>query len=401
MEQEDMTMTGAGNPIDLAIDGLDPPEVETVLNSYFGSSGGDARGLRLPSDNPRILVERDRTTNALTFRPGPAFDPTEVDAIRRQISASLREKQGLRIVAEVGFSTSPVEGSFEPVDGSWLLQPAPPEAPRPSDSAGGGNPFIVYLRIPASDDFMVLQRRRAQAFARWLEVMNALLVGGLSGAPRFTTKHWVREDVSGKSAAVWAQDWYSIPGFTAFPSELPQALTPVASVPDAEYYGLGGAPSNWSLRVPAGFAADLGRVDRLDPADRARLMNSARWRMTSNDLWYFSFASWFIAQVAAIEALLPTTVRAKCPSCGRENGPGPTRLFKDFLERFATGPGFRTELDRMYSVRSKLVHGVGQLVSDAVFGMMDPAGMWERTELDQLRRLVAASTVGWLRDKVP
>ena len=144
----------------------------------------------------------------------------------------------MRVAGSIGFATSPVEGSFAPADGSWLLQPAPPEAPRPTDFVGGGNPFIIYLRIASSSDWMVVQRRHARALNRWLAIINALLVARLSGPPRFTTKHWVLRMEGDNPTAVWAQDWYTIPGFVPYPDGMPAAAARVDVVPRHEYYGL-------------------------------------------------------------------------------------------------------------------------------------------------------------------
>jgi len=110
-------------------------------------------------------------------------------------------------------------------------------------------------------------------------------------------------------------------------------------------------------------------------------------------------SAWYIAQVAAIETLVYQHEPADpCSECGRDKNQRPTARFKDFLETYAPGAGSRTEIDRLYSVRSGLVHGGTLLHHDSPFGggMLTFASN-ERDSMDRLSRAVSIAMVNWLR----
>jgi hypothetical protein len=61
--------------------------------------------------------------------------------------------------------------------------------------------------------------------------------------------------------------------------------------------------------------------------------------------------------IQAVESLAwQPRSQASCPRCNKPEGPGPTRLFNDFLDRFA--PGAIEGRRVLYSVRSGLSHGL-------------------------------------------
>jgi hypothetical protein len=109
-------------------------------------------------------------------------------------------------------------------------------------------------------------------------------------------------------------------------------------------------------------------------------------------------SSWYIAQVAAIETLAHEDVaRDPCPACGNDRNPGPTRKFKDFLDRYALGAGTRTQNDELYAVRSGLVHGGALLYHDTPFGSGLISFGEERSRMDSLYEAVRIAVVNWLR----
>ena len=60
----------------------------------------------------------------------------------------------------------------------------------------------------------------------------------------------------------------------------------------------------------------------------------------------------------AIETLLDRPAPNPCPTCNRDMGPGPTRLFRDFVETHClTGAVEQKAASALYSVRSSLAHG--------------------------------------------
>jgi hypothetical protein len=382
--------------LDLDVDGLDPVEVSLVLGNYFQGSRGDASATYYPADDTRIIVDHARKSSP-RYVAGPNFDPSEVPTIRAHLTKSLRENQSPKITAFVGFASSSLEGSYRPMGGTWMLHPAPEHAPRPTSLVGSGNPVLLYETVPDSSDWAVLMRRRSQAFEQRIAILNALLAAGLTAASS-RGFHWVLHRQDDKLTSAWEQDWYEFAGFQAYPEAFPPPNERIRTVSEAEYYSGHAVAANLPFCVPDGLDGDLQRFDSLLPADRDRLLNSGRWRTLANRLFFVSAGTWYLAQVAAIEALLPRVRRHLCPECRQPVGPGPTALFKDFIETYAPGFANRSELSKLYDVRSSLVHGLGQLASDTSSFGYEPVHLEEMGQFELLRRIVSVATVNWLRD---
>src|ERR1039457_4966889 len=73
--------------------------------------------------------------------------------------------------------------------------------------------------------------------------------------------------------------------------------------------------------------------------------------------------------LSRFECLMPPPkAGAVCETCHRTIGKGPTQQFREFVEQFAPGTGplgsERKPVQRLYEIRSKLVHGGGLLITD-------------------------------------
>jgi hypothetical protein len=78
----------------------------------------------------------------------------------------------------------------------------------------------------------------------------------------------------------------------------------------------------------------------------------------AQELWDVSISSFLLGCVQAIETLLDRPAPNPCPTCNRDMGPGPTRLFRDFVETHClTGAVEQKAASALYSVRSSLAHG--------------------------------------------
>jgi len=90
--------------------------------------------------------------------------------------------------------------------------------------------------------------------------------------------------------------------------------------------------------------------------------------------------------------------RTYCSSCNKPEGPGPTRLFNDFLDRFA--PGAIEGRRALYNVRSGLSHGSMPpfLVDTEIhFGYVPEDHHQRRLAWDALEA-ARVSMHNWLRD---
>jgi hypothetical protein len=103
--------------------------------------------------------------------------------------------------------------------------------------------------------------------------------------------------------------------------------------------------------------------------------------------------------VAAIESLASSDASSPvCGTCGRPRDE-PTRRFKDFLEKYSPGAGNRSSIDRLYKMRSSLVHGTSMLrADDSPSWAFTPDRLDEHADLDRLHQAVRVSLVNWLRE---
>jgi hypothetical protein len=96
----------------------------------------------------------------------------------------------------------------------------------------------------------------------------------------------------------------------------------------------------------------------LDGVRRRRFLRSAAAIYTAQELWDLSISSYFLMCVQAIETMVDRPPPVPCPACNRDMGPGPTRLFREFVERYCESGRVDTKVvNELYRVRSALAHG--------------------------------------------
>ena len=144
-----------------------------------------------------------------------------------------------------------------------------------------------------------------------------------------------------------------------FPLEL--AAAPV--VPAAAYYSDSLSPARTDIPLDAFCLPD--NLDRLVSAfvslegvRRRRFLRSAAAIYTARELWDLSISSYFLMCVEAIETMVDRPPPVPCAACNRDMGPGPTRLFREFVERYSRDSGVEEKVvNELYRVRSALAHG--------------------------------------------
>lgn len=286
----------------------------------------------------------------------------------------------------------PVNGIFRAPRDAFQLWPAPPEAPRPPGLIGD-HPFLFQYPVPDGS-------RGNRIRAEWLWFFNCVLIGHYRLPPVRARQMWVWRPEGG--GVGWTSEGYLIPGYT-YPSG-PGFATfdgpPIREVPEREYYARRGITFGDEFTIPDSFRDDVERYLSLEPRRREQILRAGRWLAASYAHWDEHASSWFIALVAAIEALMPTApTRDPCPACDRDRGPGPTARFREFIHHYASDLAEGPEATHLYAIRSALVHGGRMLELDAP-PTFDPADIpiEELERLDQLSRIVRRVVVSWLRD---
>jgi hypothetical protein len=389
-------------PAALFADRVAPVELLELLSARFGGAEGDRRGgayfPRSVDFVVRVRFANDRITK-VEF--GPGATPDLVQALQYKVQAALLDDQQPDRTRRVVFSAIPVAGVFKHEPTAVALAALPPEALQPP-AFFGDHPFLIEVPFVSSRDPWISMHRQWRALDEWIWLLNTVLLDRMK-TYRSHQAWFLSLDDPGAGAPLvsrWGSESYASPGLDLARPIDPTAALPMPVMSDATYYGRIGVSVGDTLSLPASFPSQLAAIAGLGPDDRRRLLQAGHWLTAAVDLWGTHMASWYIAQVAAIESLVYSRKRGNvCPTCGLERGAGPTRRFKEFLDKYAPGGGTGAEIRELYRIRSGLVHGSTLLHHDSPMG----SGMLafvsnEREPMDRLSRVVTISLVNWLSD---
>jgi hypothetical protein len=95
------------------------------------------------------------------------------------------------------------------------------------------------------------------------------------------------------------------------------------------------------LRVPADLDESICRYQQLHPTRCEEFNRAAFWLDMASRQWNISMSASFAALVSAVESLINT------------RGPGSTKRFRDFFERYAPGASLATRRIQMYDLRNR------------------------------------------------
>ncbi len=377
--------------------------LELLIGHFGGAQQADNGDILIPgarADKLRVKAAGERLG---AISRGPSLTATELSELQAEVRSKLVTGQAPGVGSGIGFSLAPVDGWFRAPGGAFQILPAPPAAPRPP-VAYAEHPFLLEFPLVRSPDSLVNINRRARSSSEWIWFLNAVLTERVS-QPRRRSRHaWVicPDDVSGLGPArppVWAQEYYDIPGLEAFRDDfsLPSG-DPIRFMPSDAYYGAPGIVMGRPLTLPESLPESARRFSNLAGSDRTKFLRAAQWIAAAHDLWDAHISSYYVALVAAIEALAyePQSVD-RCSKCGRDKNQRPTAAFKDFLIAYAPGSGSRTQIDDLYRFRSGIVHGTALLDHDSPGAFHFKASALAQDErMSRLSRLVRVVVVNWL-----
>jgi hypothetical protein len=289
------------------------------------------------------------------------------------------------------------------------ILPAPESAPRANE--GADNPFILEFPIrdadvwPTTNSPITNQRRRREH--QKLTLLLNLLLGGTTAFLRERLKHfWASVQFGGASKCEWVQEWY----FANFGQIVVEELSsPVGEklqeVESNKYYtesrGLDGA----GLSVPDDLDESICKYQSLPAALQAKFDRAAYWLSMASRQWEDSMSASYASLVSAAEALTPeggTKHLVYCDKCGKNRThdvPGATEKFRSFFEKYTPDPGLRERRNKMYGLRSKILHGsdLMQLDQGRAFGW-DPPWWNEREMNTELWGLMRTPARNWLKE---
>jgi hypothetical protein len=144
------------------------------------------------------------------------------------------------------------------------------------------------------------------------------------------------------------------------------------------------------LTIPAELTLLLDAFSGLSDDKLERFLRACFWYHTAFTVWNHSQSLHLTSLINAVECLASIGPERSKPE-------GPTKLFLDFMEKFAPGSPSKTQLNRIYDARGEITHGERLLHFDVgnFFGL-DETSARDREIGDNAGLLCRGVLVNWL-----
>jgi len=376
---------------------LDSHELRILLDNRIGGPG-QYDGKETNPDRFYLPLAREQCQVVLTYHdrqiisvePGPAFDAAQWDGIAHEIE-TLVLMGPIRVGRDYSFSSYRVAGSWRGDRSGVQILPPHPDAPTaPVEMAE--HPFILEFPIQATDLWPLTNHRRLRQHRDLTLLLNALLRGRTNLQPRRSNHFWASIHRDGAAPEIrWVQNFY-FAGLGECILDAPSPLTAerLEVIESDRYYtelmGIDGR----GLRVPDDLDDSICRYQSLAPARREEFDRAAYWLDVASRQWHFSMSASFAALVSAIESLI------------NKDGSGSKARFQDFFDRYAPGASLAPRRNKMYKLRSTILHGSELMAIDQErdFGW-DPFGEQDLELLRELWTVTRTAVRNWLRNPPP
>ncbi|MEU2582549.1 hypothetical protein ABZ612_06220 [Streptomyces avermitilis] len=393
----------------LGLHSVDEDELRDLLIRTIGSAKSSTMTrLELPYEGPVTLaLIYDKRGRLNAIEPGPGWTEELAASLQGEVASKLQSPPVPRVRVMGLYAAHPVAGYWRYKD-KMVVREVPSTLPQ-APMLSADHPLICEIAYEGSDDGVV-DMARADRESRQLILLLTLLVRGLTLPNHHQSrKAWAylppfkANEPLGRpeSHSGYVQLGYNLNGIPARTDALSEqgdaTVMPTAAVPP-EYIS-----HDLTLTLPESLADDLDGFFDLTPNDRRRLLRSAYWLHHSRQVFYYSKSAAYTALVQSVEVLLdPSPEQSQCPDCQRAMGPGPTRLFMDFINRYAPA---RTAAERSmhrdaYRIRSKITHGDHLFVLDEETGFMSSqTHVLELEQLGHAQKVCRAAVIAWLRER--
>jgi hypothetical protein len=391
---------------------LDARDVEHVLLSECSGSLRHVDGwveYRTGGDASEVYARAKFKHGVISqLQPGPVLQrPGASQRLREKASESAATTHGSLVANRVMFAARPLLGEFRWRDALRLL-PCPEEAPTgsgfdvfehlihmPSGLSASGPPFpmLLEVRVQRSPIPAVESARVFRELDRAQHALTALVAGHLGPAHWPAERQWVSLRVNGRIENHLVHNGFST-GVDGHREDFVTFGGPAARLYAGEDYYDRLWGQDEALTLPASLAMDLGRAKALSASDAAAFRRACYWfalgiqHRNEHSLSIVCFAT-------SIECLLSDDASERCPECNK-SAVGPTQLFKRHLRQYGTViPALESMRDKLYEVRSRLVHGSFASRIDVDF-----FSVGEDHVQSMLIEIVAQrGIVNWLRDR--
>jgi hypothetical protein len=388
----------------LGLGKVDQEELTFVLSNFIHQAQytSETRVDYPNAEAPLISLHYGKDGDLRAIEPGVGLTTELVEQIAHDVKSKLLAPARPMVCRMPLFAHVPTDGYWRYKD-KLVIRRAPSEAPRPFFLAAP-HPLILEVSFSGAADGFI-RNSRAQREPRQLALFLSLLIPGLRVPGNNSRKHWaieIQETPSPAMHSVLVQKSYFIPDFEGFADELSgQGPLPDIQLVESMPRGIS---AEQVLVLPVGMARYLDIFMQLDEDDRRKILRAAYWLHYSREVWDLSKSANYQSLIQAVETLIEVPRgQPHCPACNRSIGPGPTKLFIEFIDRFAPKPESAEDDGRkmLYRMRSSLTHGDTLLFADVEsgFGPHGPQPVYERQLSDQAHSICRRAVVGWLESR--
>jgi hypothetical protein len=393
---------------------LDSTELRILLHEIIGGMGQADLGVSKPSKfylpmaGPSCrVVLRFKGKRIVAIEPGEAFDAAQWREISKEIEHSVLAGP-TKVGREYSFSGRRVTGSWRGKHTGVQILPAPAGAPSaPVESAD--HPFILEFPLTVASRDSVTEYRRLRKHRDLTLLLNILLVGGAKSTGFWSTHSWAFDPADLSQNSKWLQQGFDAPLAPFLIDELSEpAAGQLEELAPAEYEKVLGHDGE-GLRVPSDLDQSICSYEALSAPNRVKFDRAAFWLGIASGMRDVSISASFVAFVSAIESL---TSRGKhhdfkfCPICGKSGTHevlSLSKLFKNFLATYAPDPSLAKDRDRMYGLRSSIVHGSDVMELDQSIPIMgwSPWGSKEDELYNGMWQVTRTALRNWLKSPPP
>lgn len=388
---------------------LDSAELRLILDHHIGGPGqyhdqvNNPHRLLLPLGGSSCeVILTFRRKRIAEIERGPAFDADKWERVRAEVNSSVAAAPH-QTGREFSFSTYRVRGSWRGECSKVQLLPPPSDAPTASVEMAD-HPFILEFPLRAAGVQRVTSHRRSITHRRLTNLLNVLLAGHTSLQQLCRPQHcWgVLPGEPGAARSAWVQQTFFANLGSVVVSELSPPAEESLPVLEAEHYYEEMGHDGRGLMVPSDLDEQIVNYQRLSRDSCEKFDRASFWFSMASRQWGVSVSLSFACLVSCVEALTERGARhsTSCGTCGGEfthEVPGATARFRAFFDEFSPGLSLKKRRNKMYSMRSGILHGgdLMQIDQDLAFGW-DPPNWNERDLHNELWSLTRIALRSWL-----